>query len=139
MYSRAKIHFKKADPILYSAAQLYDIANIRRSNDVFGDIVHAIVNQQLSGAGFTTRFSTAMTSGSINDTSTATWGVQIQQGAGEILVELGAVDDQRLDPAQRPELLREQLRLGRPRGLELLDGQRALHQPLRKALRAFTL
>jgi hypothetical protein len=49
-----------------------------------GNIVD-YANQQLSGAGFTTRFSTAMTSGSINDTSTATWGVQIQQGAGETI------------------------------------------------------
>ena len=49
-----------------------------------GNIVD-YVNQQLSSAGFTTRFSTAMTSGSINDTSTATWGVQIQQGAGETI------------------------------------------------------
>ena len=49
MYHRAKTHFKKADPILYKAAQLYKIADIRRSRDVFGDLVHAIVNQQLSG------------------------------------------------------------------------------------------
>jgi DNA-3-methyladenine glycosylase II len=49
MYHRAKLHFKKADPILYSAAKLNKITNIRRSSDVFGDIVHAIVNQQLSG------------------------------------------------------------------------------------------
>ncbi|MGD0143576.1 MAG: hypothetical protein ABSC92_10480, partial [Rhizomicrobium sp.] len=47
-----------------------------------GNIV-GYVNQQLSGAGFTTRFSTALTSGSINDTSKATWGIQIAQGAGE--------------------------------------------------------
>jgi DNA-3-methyladenine glycosylase II len=49
MYHRAKIHFKKVDPILYRAAKLHEIANIRRSRDMFGDIVHAIVNQQLSG------------------------------------------------------------------------------------------
>jgi 3-methyladenine DNA glycosylase/8-oxoguanine DNA glycosylase len=49
MYHRAKIHFKKADPILYRAAKLHKIANIHRSRDVFGDLVHAIVNQQLSG------------------------------------------------------------------------------------------
>ena len=49
-----------------------------------GNIV-SYVNQQLSGAGFTTRFSTAMTSGSISDTTKATWGVQIQQGAGETI------------------------------------------------------
>jgi len=49
MYHLAKKHFKKADPILYGAAILHNIADIRRSRDVFGDIVHAIVNQQLSG------------------------------------------------------------------------------------------
>jgi hypothetical protein len=43
------------------------------------------VNQQLSAGGFATRFSRAMTSGSINDTSTATYGIQIQQGAGETI------------------------------------------------------
>jgi hypothetical protein len=43
------------------------------------------VNQQLSSDGFTTRFSTNMTSGSISDTKNATWGVQIQQGAGETI------------------------------------------------------
>jgi DNA-3-methyladenine glycosylase II len=49
MYSSAKLHFKKADPVLYRAAKLHKIADIRRSSDVFGDLVHAIVNQQLSG------------------------------------------------------------------------------------------
>jgi 3-methyladenine DNA glycosylase/8-oxoguanine DNA glycosylase len=49
MYRHAKLHFKKADPILYRAARLHKIADIRRSSDVFGDLVHAIVNQQLSG------------------------------------------------------------------------------------------
>ncbi len=43
------------------------------------------VNQQLSADGFSTRFSTNMTSGSISDTSKATWGIQIQQGAGETI------------------------------------------------------
>jgi len=49
MYHLAKKHFKKADPILYAAALLHKVADIRRSRDIFGDIVHAIVNQQLSG------------------------------------------------------------------------------------------
>ncbi len=49
MYHRAKAHFKKADPTLYRAVKLHKIADIRRSRDVFGDLVHAIVNQQLSG------------------------------------------------------------------------------------------
>jgi DNA-3-methyladenine glycosylase II len=49
MYHRAKLHFKKADPVLYRAAKLHKIADIKRSHDVFDDLVHAIVNQQLSG------------------------------------------------------------------------------------------
>jgi DNA-3-methyladenine glycosylase II len=49
MYSRAKDHFRKADPVLYRAAKAHEIADIRRSRDVFGDLVNAIVNQQLSG------------------------------------------------------------------------------------------
>ena len=49
MYHRAKAHWKNADPILYEAAKLHAIADIRRSRDVFGDLVFAIVNQQLSG------------------------------------------------------------------------------------------
>ena len=49
MYRLAKAHFKKADPTLYRAAQKHAIADIRRSKDVFGDLVNAIVNQQLSG------------------------------------------------------------------------------------------
>jgi 3-methyladenine DNA glycosylase/8-oxoguanine DNA glycosylase len=56
MYHHAKLHFKKVDPILYEAAQLHDIADIRRSRDVFRDIVHAIVNQQLSGKAAETIF-----------------------------------------------------------------------------------
>lgn len=56
MYHKAKLHFKKADPILYKAAKLHAIANVTRSRDVFGDIVHAIVNQQLSGKAAGTIF-----------------------------------------------------------------------------------
>jgi len=56
MYHRAKAHFKKADPVLYRAAKLHKIADIRRSSDVFGDLVHAIVNQQLSGKAAETIF-----------------------------------------------------------------------------------
>jgi hypothetical protein len=41
------------------------------------------VNQQLQADGFKTRFSTAMTSGSVSDTSTAQYGIQISQAAGE--------------------------------------------------------
>jgi 3-methyladenine DNA glycosylase/8-oxoguanine DNA glycosylase len=49
MYSLAVSHFKKADPILYKAALLHAIEDVVRSPDVFGDLIHAIVNQQLSG------------------------------------------------------------------------------------------
>jgi DNA-3-methyladenine glycosylase II len=56
MYHRAKLHFKKADPILYEATRLHDIADIRRSKNVFRDIVHAIINQQLSGKAAETIF-----------------------------------------------------------------------------------
>ncbi len=57
MYNRAKLHFKKADPILYQSAQLHDIADIRRSKDVFGDLIRAIVNQQLSSKAADTIYS----------------------------------------------------------------------------------
>jgi 3-methyladenine DNA glycosylase/8-oxoguanine DNA glycosylase len=56
MYSRAKLHFKYADPVLFRAAKIHKIADIRRSSDVFGDLVHAIVNQQLSGKAAETIF-----------------------------------------------------------------------------------
>jgi DNA-3-methyladenine glycosylase II len=49
MYHLAKSHFKKADPILYKAALLHAVEDVVRSPDVFGDLVHAIINQQLSG------------------------------------------------------------------------------------------
>ena len=56
MYSKAKLHFKKADPILSVAAERHAIANIRRSNDVFRDIVRAVAGQQLSGKAAQTIF-----------------------------------------------------------------------------------
>jgi 3-methyladenine DNA glycosylase/8-oxoguanine DNA glycosylase len=56
MYHRAKLHFKKADPILYQAARLHHIADICRSRNVFRDIVQTIVNQQLSGKAAETIF-----------------------------------------------------------------------------------
>jgi len=57
MYNRAKLHFKKSDPILYHAAKLHDIADIQRSKDVFGDLIRAIVNQQLSSKAADTIYS----------------------------------------------------------------------------------
>lgn len=56
MYHLAKKHFKKSDPVLYRAARLYTIDDIRRSPDVFRDLIHAIVNQQLSGKAADTIF-----------------------------------------------------------------------------------
>lgn len=56
MYHLAKEHFKKADPILSAAAEKHAIANIRRSSDVFRDIVRAIAGQQLSGKAAATIF-----------------------------------------------------------------------------------
>ena len=56
MYSLAKLHFKKADPILSAAAERHAIANIRRSTDVFRDIVRAVAGQQLSGKAAQTIF-----------------------------------------------------------------------------------
>lgn len=56
MYHHAKLHFKKADPILYVAAERHAIANICRSPDVFRDIIRAITGQQLSGKAAETIF-----------------------------------------------------------------------------------
>jgi 3-methyladenine DNA glycosylase/8-oxoguanine DNA glycosylase len=56
VYQKAKLHFKKADPILYQAALLYKVPDIRRSKDVFSDLVHAVTNQQLSGKAAATIF-----------------------------------------------------------------------------------
>ncbi len=56
MYRRAKLHFRKVDPILSGAAERHAIANIRRSSDVFRDIVRAIAGQQLSGKAAQTIF-----------------------------------------------------------------------------------
>lgn len=56
MYHLAKQHFKKADRVLYRAACAHDIADVKRSKDVFRDLVHAIVNQQLSGKAADTIF-----------------------------------------------------------------------------------
>jgi hypothetical protein len=46
------------------------------------DNINALVNQELSAAGFGTRFTRVQTGGSITD-DTATWGVRLNNGAGE--------------------------------------------------------
>lgn len=48
MYSKAKQHFKKQDPILHAAAREIEIEDIVVSDDLFRDIVWTIVGQQLS-------------------------------------------------------------------------------------------
>lgn len=57
MYHLAKKHFKKIDPVLFRAAQKHVIEDIKLSKDVFHDLVHAVVNQQLSGKAADTIFS----------------------------------------------------------------------------------
>ena len=49
------------------------------------DNIISYVNQQLSSDGFKTRLSRDMTSGSISDTTKATYGIQITQGVGETM------------------------------------------------------
>lgn len=54
MYRKAKLHFKKADPILYAAALEHDINDLVVSEDLFRDIVWTIVGQQLSSVAANT-------------------------------------------------------------------------------------
>lgn len=56
MYHLAKTHFKKVDPILYDAARSHAIPDLKRSKNVFRDLVQTIVNQQLSGKAAETIF-----------------------------------------------------------------------------------
>ncbi len=56
MYHLAQKHFKKTDALLYRASVLHRIPDVRRSKEVFRDVVHAIVNQQLSGKAAETIF-----------------------------------------------------------------------------------
>src|ERR1017187_3605220 len=80
MYHRAKLHFKKADPALYQVAKLHKIADIRRSGDVFGDLIHAIVNQQLSGKAADTIYGRleALVSGKGKVRHRKEWGKRMQ-------------------------------------------------------------
>ena len=59
MSQKALAHFKKADPLLYSAykniKQLQVLKN-RKGNDYFVDLIDAIVSQQLSGKASETIF-----------------------------------------------------------------------------------
>jgi hypothetical protein len=47
------------------------------------DNIVSYVNQQLSNAGFSTRFQRTMTQGTINDPKTAAYGIAISDGGGE--------------------------------------------------------
>jgi hypothetical protein len=49
------------------------------------DNIVTYVNQQLSAAGFSSRFSRVMTQGSINDPTKASYGISISEGNGEAL------------------------------------------------------
>ena len=56
MYTHALKHFKKVDPVLYTASKGHDIDDVRVSNNVFRDIARAISAQQLSGKAADTIF-----------------------------------------------------------------------------------
>lgn len=56
MYTKAKLHFKKNDPVLYKASLEFEIGDIKRSDDLFRDIVWTIIGQQLSGKAADTIF-----------------------------------------------------------------------------------
>ncbi|MDE1875128.1 MAG: DNA-3-methyladenine glycosylase 2 family protein [Patescibacteria group bacterium] len=56
MYSKARLHFKKNDPILHKASLEFEIEDLKESDDVFRDIVWTIIGQQLSGKAADTIF-----------------------------------------------------------------------------------
>jgi 3-methyladenine DNA glycosylase/8-oxoguanine DNA glycosylase len=56
MYSKAKLHFKKADKKLHKVSLLFDIPDVKASDDLFRDIVWTIIGQQLSGKAADTIF-----------------------------------------------------------------------------------
>lgn len=56
MYSKAKLHFKKADPKLHKASLEFEIADLVSSKDLFRDICWTIIGQQLSGKAADTIF-----------------------------------------------------------------------------------
>ncbi len=60
-----------------------NLANISGPLNI--DNIVSYVNQQLSAAGFSSRFSREMTQGSINDPTKASYGIAITQGGGESL------------------------------------------------------
>lgn len=56
MYSKARLHWKKSDPVLYEAALLHEIEDLKLSEDLYRDICWTIVGQQLSGKAADTIF-----------------------------------------------------------------------------------
>jgi DNA-3-methyladenine glycosylase II len=56
MYKKAKLHFKKADRVLYEASLAHTVDDVSVSKNVFYDLVHAIASQQLSGKAADTIF-----------------------------------------------------------------------------------
>ena len=56
MYKKAQNHFKKADVVLHKASLVHKIADIKRSKNVFEDLIRAIASQQLSGKAADTIF-----------------------------------------------------------------------------------
>jgi hypothetical protein len=53
------------------------------SGDLTLDNIVNYVNQQLTDAGFTSRFKRVMTKGTISDVTNASYGIQLSQGGGE--------------------------------------------------------
>jgi DNA-3-methyladenine glycosylase II len=56
MYKKARLHFKKNDPKLHQASLEFEIEDLKRSDDLFRDIVWTIIGQQLSGKAADTIF-----------------------------------------------------------------------------------
>ena len=56
VYRKAKEHFKKHDPLLHRAALEFEIENLKKTDDIFRDIVWTIIGQQLSGKSADTIF-----------------------------------------------------------------------------------
>ncbi len=56
MYSKAILHFKKADAKLHKMSLEFDIEDVKASDDLFADICRTIIGQQLSGKAADTIF-----------------------------------------------------------------------------------
>lgn len=56
MYSKARLHFKKHDPVLHKASLEFELEDLKQSEDLFRDICWTIIGQQLSGKAADTIF-----------------------------------------------------------------------------------